>query len=200
MKKNIMNNRIPFFLFFTLLFYNISAAQTPLNKVNNEDCDCVEVPVDFSRLCSYSKDKKRSTLDEFTFLFEETILKMSCVDLKKDSRETIIRKVNCMWNKYKTKCACDSLGFNVPGGNLLKFVINFDFDDWYYLMVETYNLDILFVDPADGKTLTQYLDEEIAKTNKYGPDRLKEMKEIGDDIFIPKKYNPITQLFEMIKK
>lgn len=162
------------------------------------ECGCVD-PNDFAKLCSYSKDKKRSNLDEYTFLFEETLLKMACVDLKKDSKETIIRKVNCMWNQYRSQIKCDQLGFGLPNGNIAKFVINFNFPDWYYLLKDNYNLDFDYADPADGKTLAQWLDQEIAKTYLYGSGKIKEMQEIRDDLKKTYKYNPADQTFEIVK-
>ncbi len=176
-----MKKQIVLLHLFTILFYNVSPAQTS-NKANNEDCDCVEVPVDFAKLCSYSKDKKRSEVGPpFTFLFEDILAKMACVDLKKDSKETMIRKINCMWNKYRTKCKCDSLGFGVPNGNIAKYVINFNFPDWYFIMKDNYGLDFNYIDPADGKTLYEWLKQEISKTYMYGSGKIREMQEINDD-------------------
>ena len=79
-----------------------------------------------------------------------------------------------MWNKYKTNFSCDSLGFNVPNGNVFKFTLNFNFADFIYYMGDNYNVDFMFIDPADGKTIVQYLDEEISKTNKYGSGKIRE--------------------------
>jgi antitoxin component YwqK of YwqJK toxin-antitoxin module len=172
------------------------------DRGQNDNCDCAPPEkVDYIAFCSDTKGKKRAaTESEYTFLFEESILKMSCVDLKKDSRETIIRKVNCMWDKYKLKFACDYLGFNVINGNILKFAMNFNFPDFIYLMGDNYNVDFMFIDPADGKTFAQYLDEEMAKTKKYGSEKIMEMQEIKDYILTRKKYDPKTQLFEVEKK
>ena len=194
-----MKKQIALLHLFTILFYIFPPAQTTSIKATNEDCDCVEVPLDFAKLCSYTKDKRVSKLDEYTYDFEEILLKMACVDLKKDSRETIIRRVNCMWNKYKTKCKCDSLGFNVPNGNIAKYVINFNFPEFYYFLKENYNLDFDYTDPADGKNLAKYLDEEIAKTNKYGAGKLSEMQKIRDDLKKTYKYNPTKEIFEIVK-
>jgi hypothetical protein len=166
-----------------------------------EVCDCPEPErVDYAKICSYTRDKKlapeESSLD---YLFEEILLKMSCVDLKNDSRETIIQKVNCMWNKHRTKFACDSLEFNVPNGNVLKFTMNFNFPDFIYWVGNKYNLDFTFIDPADGKTIIQYLDEEISKTTKYGLGKIKEMNLVRTFILAKRKYNPKEQNFYPVK-
>jgi len=125
---------------------------------------------------------------------------MSCGDLKNDSRETLIRKVNCMWDKYKTKFVCDALGFGVPNGNILKYTVNFNFPDFIYLMGEYYNIDFMFVDPADNKTIIQYLDEAMAKTYLYSEGKIKEMQEVKEYLLEKRVYNPKTELFEAVKK
>ena len=163
-------------------------------------CDCPEPErVDYAKICSYSKDKKRAKEESLVWLFEEHLLKMSCVDLKNDTRETIIQKVNCMWNKYKTKFSCASLGFNVPNGNVLKFIMSFNFPDAIYLLVDHYGLDVTFVDPADGLSFIGYLDQEISKTKIYGSGKIEEMIQVKKDVLMEMKYNPKTKEFEPVK-
>lgn len=173
----------------------------PSTRKKIEVCNCPEPErVDYAQICAYTRDKKIASEESpVNYLFQEILLKMSCVDLKNDSQETIIQKVNCMWNKYRTKFACDSLGFNVPNGNVLKFTMNFNFPDFIYCMGDHYNVDFMFIDPADGKSIIMYLDEEISKTNKYGPGKIREMNEVRDYILSDKKYNPQEQLFEEVK-
>lgn len=135
--------------------------------------------VDYVQICAYSKEKKRASSDsEFTYLFEQKLLQMSCAVEGKDSPEVIKLKINKMWDTYRTKFSCDSLGFHIPNGNVLKFTLNFNFPDFIYYMVDNYDLDMDFKDPADNKTVFDYLDEEIANTKMNGPGRIREMKEV----------------------
>ena len=183
-----------------LILANIFTTQAQEKKV--EVCNCPEPErVDYAKICSYTRDKKIAEEESpVNYLFQEKLLEMSCVDLKNDSQETIIQKVNCMWNKYKTKFACDSLEFNVPNGNVLKFTLNFNFADFIYTMGNCYNVDFTFVDPADGKTLLEYLDKEISNTNmKNGAGRIRELKEVRTFILEKRIYNPKEQNFFPIK-
>ena len=167
----------------------------------NEVCDCPEPErIDYAKICAYSRDKRVAEEESpVDYLFQEILLKMSCVDLKNDSQETIIQKVNCMWNKYRTKFACDSLEFGVPNGNVLKFAMNFNFADFVYYMGDYYNVDFTFVDPADGKTLLEYLDKEISNNNMNGAGRIRELKEVRTFILEKRIYNPKEQNFFPIK-
>ena len=162
------------------------------------DCNCPEPQkADYFQVQIHSRDKTRAKEpSECDYYFEQLILKMSCADLKNDSKETIIQKVNCMWNKYKTKFSCESLGFNVINGNILKYTMNFNFPDFIYYLGDNYNIDFMFEDPADGKTFIEYLDEEISKTSKNGPGRISEMKEIKTFVLTKRKYNSVTKVFD----
>lgn len=159
---------------------NFEANLNELEKVAvlADECPAPD-KVNYAKFCSYTKDKKRASADsELTFLFEQEMLKMSCAVEGKDSPEVIKKKTNAMWNKYRTNFACDSLGFNVPNGNVLKFAMNFNFPDFIYLMVDNYDFDLDFKDPADNKTVIEYLTQEIAKTSLYGAGKIREMLEI----------------------
>ena len=194
-KNKTMKKLITFCLLLATVF--TSQAQEKQNDI----CDCPEPErVDYAQICSYSKDQKRAIEpSNLTYLFEQKILEMSCVNLKNDSQETIIQKVNCMWNKYKSNFSCDSLGFSIPNGNILKFTLNFNFADFIYYMGDYYNVDFTFVDPADGKTLLEYLDKEISNTNMNGAGRIRELKEVRAFILEKRIYNPKEQNFFPIK-
>ena len=181
-----------------LLLTSVFSSQA--QEKQNDICDCpAPERVDYAKISRYIRDKEKSLEASLTFLFEEHLLKMSCVDLKNDTRETIIQKVNCMWNIYKTKFACDSLEFNVPNGNVLKFAMNFNFPDAIYLLVDHYGLDVTFIDPADGLSFIGYLDQEISKTKKFGPGKIEEMIQVKKDVLMEMKYNPKTKEFEPVK-
>ena len=80
-----------------------------------------------------------------------------------DDLETAKLKIQAWWNKYKSKCKCDSVNFTVPNGNLLKFSINQSMPDFIDTLVSNYGLDINFIDPADGKNVLDYLNDEIER-------------------------------------
>jgi hypothetical protein len=182
-----------------LLLAGAFVSQAQEKNANNCQCPAPE-KLDYDQVRSYSHDKLIAIEpSDFNYRFEQKILEMSCVDLKNDSKETIIQKVNCMWNKYKTYFSCDSLGFHIPNGNILKFTLNFNFADFIYYMGDNYNIDFLFIDPADGKTVLQYLDEEISDTRKNGAGRIREMKEVKAFILEKREYDSKEQMFKAVK-
>ena len=104
-----------------------------------------------------------------------------------------------MWDKYKTKFACNRLEFGVINGNILKYSINCNFDDFILILADHYNVDFLFADPANGKTVINYIDEELTKTSKNGEWKLNQLREMKKVILEKRKYNPATHEFDTVK-
>ena len=98
--------------------------------------------------------------------YKEKLLQMSCVDIIKDSPETIKAKVQCMWKKYYAEFGCDNTGFLVPQGNILKYAVNKEFELFIDGVVEDFGLDINIKDPADGKTLLDFVLDEVKRYKK----------------------------------
>ncbi len=112
--------------------------------------------------------------------YKQKLLQMSCVDLTKDSPETIKAKVQCMWKKYYAEFGCDNSGFLTPNGNILKYSVNQEFELFVDGVVEEFGLDINLPDPADGKTLLDFVLDEINRYKKIEQywDKVKELQRI----------------------
>lgn len=126
---------------------------------------------DFKSFCSDITTKAKasgSKTDTVEYVYEQRLWEVACAVMGVDDLETAKIKIQKWWNKYKTKCKCDSLGFNLPNGNLLKFSIAQSMPDFMDKIVSTYGLDINFKDPADGKNVLDYLNDEIEKYKKTG--------------------------------
>ena len=116
--------------------------------------------------------------------YKQQLREMSCVDLTKDSPETILAKVQCMWRKYFAEFGCDDSGFVVPQGNILKYAVSQEFEYFVDGVVEEFGLDINLKDPADGKTLLDFVLDEV-KRYKKDPEfqnKVKELEEIYDHL------------------
>lgn len=155
-------------LLFGVLFSN---AQTTTNKNNILDNDCPPPKeIDYKLLCDDIATKAKvieKESEHYEYVYEKRILQLSCVNVEIDDEETIKRKVQLFWNKYKINCKCDSVSFNVPNGNILKFSTskNTDFTENLVLI---YDCDINFIDPADNRNLLDYVIDEIEKLKTTG--------------------------------
>ena len=116
-------------------------------------------------LCSGAANRlKPKDINNYVIHFEERLAIMSGVNVDKDSREVIIKKIQTFWNAYKTNCKCDALSFKVPNGNFLKFLVSVNMISELELLTDEYKLDLNFIDPADGLTLCEYLNEVVIES------------------------------------
>ena len=162
-----MKITLTFFLYLAMPF--ISNAQQPAAV----DCNCpAPKGGKFVYFCTMVENQD--------IQYIEQLIEMSCVDLNKDSPETIKAKVQCMWNKYYAEFGCDNTGFLVPQGNILKYAVNQEFELFIDGVVEDFDLDINLKDPADGKTLLDFVLDEINryKKDKDYQNKVKELQRI----------------------
>lgn len=123
---------------------------------------------DVRLFCGNLVTKAKAPVEElglygYEYLYEKHLWQMACVNIGVDSEETIKKKIQAWWGKYKLSCKCDSTTFNVPNGNILKFALSQNQMDFFEVLVSNYSLDINFIDPADNKNLLDYLNDEIEK-------------------------------------
>ena len=152
----------------SLITFTSQAQQPPV-----ADCNCPK-PKDgkFVIFCTLVENQDSQ--------YKKQLREMSCVDLTKDSPETILAKVQCMWRKYYAEFGCNDSGFLVPQGNILKYAVNQEFEYFIDGVVEEFGLDINLKDPADGKTLLDFVLDEIKryKKNPEFQDKVKELEKI----------------------
>ncbi len=143
-----------------------TALKSIAHLVFSEPGDTCKPPKDsdYRLICGDLVTKSKVPGDEaefYEYIYEKRLLHMACVNIGIDSEEIVKKKVQAWWEKYKTKCKCDSITFNVPNGSLLKFAISQSQPEFIDILVFNYNLDINFVDPADGRTDLDYLNDQI---------------------------------------
>jgi antitoxin component YwqK of YwqJK toxin-antitoxin module len=144
--------------------YNISGEKELLN--------CPEpLASRISALCG-SVDGQYEDEDEesrYNYSFEKELEALACVDLKKDSPEEAKKKVQLWWNKYHDNCKCEKINVVLWGGNILKYAISTRFDGFIYSITKTYQLNLNFIDPKDGKTALDFAIEEYEVFKKNNP-------------------------------
>jgi hypothetical protein len=82
-----------------------------------------------------------------------------------------------MWTKYRTSFSCDYPGVKVPRGNITKLSLDTGFSIFIFDAVKNYKLDMNFKDPSDGKTIMDYINEEIQTYKKSTVDVSAKIKE-----------------------
>jgi hypothetical protein len=138
-------------LLLSFLAVNGSAQQSSLSVTIRSFCADIT-----------TKTKAAGTAsDTVEYLYEQRLWEASGAVMGVDDLETAKKKINVWWEENKLKCKCDALGF--PNGNLLKYSISQSFPDLLDTFTSIYDLDINFIDPADGKNVLDYLNDQIAR-------------------------------------
>jgi hypothetical protein len=91
--------------------------------------------------------------------------------------QTARKKIQCMWNKYRTSIACDLPGLSVPKGNIAKASLEINFSYFLYEAVKDYKLDMNFKDPVDNRTILDFIKDEIAFIKKSPSDMTMKINE-----------------------
>lgn len=115
---------------------------------------------------------------QFKYNYEYRIWKLAGADPLVDTEETAIPKIQKWYDKYKLQLVCDVDGFSVSNGSLLKYSIYKDFTHLIESFVLVYDLDINVIDISDGKTVLDYIDDEIKRIDPNGKysDAVKSLK------------------------
>ena len=160
-----MKNLLIICLFVTTIF------TTQAQEKQKEDCDCPEPTKEqFSNVCQnlYDKEPAYDENGPVGYQYQADLWEMSCADLKKDSKEIAWKKIECMWNKYREKFRCYNTSSAANERNILKFSIDSGFTVLISEFVK-HNFDVNFKDPADNKTILDFIKDEINSISNTPP-------------------------------
>ncbi len=132
----------------------------------------------FELICDQIYTKKEATDEsELSYSYQETLWKMSCAQEGDENLDEARKKIQSMWTKYRTSFSCDYPGVKVPRGNITKLSLDTGFSIFIFDAVKNYKLDMNFKDPSDGKTIMDYINEEIQTYKKSTADVSAKIKE-----------------------
>ncbi|MFC5283424.1 hypothetical protein [Pedobacter alpinus] len=118
-------------------------------------------------------------IDKHDVEFNSDLKKMAGVT-SSDPPLLIKAKVQKFWKTYYMDLGCDSSGFSVEFGNILKFSTHRSYSWFIDVVKEKYNVNIDIPDPVDGKTLLDFVQDEILRFEKIDNqiEKVKELKDI----------------------
>ena len=135
-----------------------------------QEFNCPEPTRDnFTNVCNSIYERKESE-SKFGDKYLEDLWMISCVTSSIDNDEVAKIKIQTMWNKYRKKFRCYGYtGVSVSDANIAKFSIDTGFSSFLIFVTKKYQLDMNFVDPADDKTLLDFLkmQSESYKNSSY---------------------------------
>jgi hypothetical protein len=80
-----------------------------------------------------------------------------------DTPEQVRDKMQRYWLTDRSNMGCTQLGFSIKEGNVMKLAIERNSKHVVNDFIRRWNLDMNFIDPADGKTVLDYTEAELVK-------------------------------------
>jgi hypothetical protein len=105
-----------------------------------------------------------------TYIFECWFEIIAGVNRSIDSDIVIKQKIQQWWNRYHDDCECELVSVSDKKINILKKAAQVLSTGFFYFVIDENDLDINFIDQEDGRTLLDYVKEEIGKKEMDGPD------------------------------
>lgn len=148
----------------TLIFLALFCSLQVVAQETKVDCDCPKPTENqFLKVCNSIYAKKRAVDEEsFGYKFAEDLWEMFCAKPGIDSPQEAKIKIQCMWNKYKEKFICPGdTGTRLHNANVLKYSMDSGFSSFLITAIKKYELDVNFKDPMDGKTVLDFVSEQL---------------------------------------
>lgn len=99
---------------------------------------------------------------DYVYMYQRKLLDAACVDVEKDSEEKINEKVQQMWTASADILKCESIQFDVTGGNILKYAVSTKFDEFLDDAIY-WKVNLNKVDASDQRTVLDYVKYQIEK-------------------------------------
>lgn len=150
---------------------NLEEISNVLDKVDDDSDDCPTPNANqFASVCNAIYDRVEAVGDnQLSYKYQEDLWTMSCADPSKDTIDDAKLKVQKMWNANREQFKCRSVNATLTEGNVTKFSIDTGFSGFIVEAVKKYKLDMNFKDPADGKTLLDFVQEQKNRFEREQP-------------------------------
>lgn len=154
-------------------YRNLRPTRCDGRPVTDKSCPVLETTFGFvDNVCAYVSSGAKDPnpmWPQYKFKYQRIILEASRVE-PTDTPEIIQKKVSAMWPLFQDYIACT---WEIPLGSFLKYGLTSSgyADTFFFDIVRNWKVPLNDIDPADGKTLLDYLDEKavLHKTSVLGP-------------------------------
>lgn len=81
-----------------------------------------------------------------------------------DGPDQVREKIQRFWLNNREHLSCQQLGFSIRGGNVAKLAFERSSNHVINDFIRRWDLDLNFIDPADGKSVLDYVEGELEKS------------------------------------
>lgn len=138
----------------------------PALTVQAQDAAVVERgPYDLSKLrgiCGfvYSRGRDRVAGSGYRYTYQRMMAEAAGVQ-PGDGEETRRTRIRYLWLDNQDSFRCTADNFNITEGNLLKYSVSSRSYDYLHTAVDEWQLEPNFIDPADHRTIFDYVAREL---------------------------------------
>lgn len=153
-------------------YYKTMIRVSTTKDQNAKDCESPPFVLGFVQEMAEAMVTKEDAREgsKVNYLWQQLLWWMSGADYMKNTKIEAYEKVRCLWNKHKEKMRCYGYDMvSVKDPNLLKFACDLGFQWEVIDLIETYGLDVNFIDPADGKSFMDFIIKRIEEVNNAKP-------------------------------
>jgi hypothetical protein len=154
---------------FLLLLLTVLAWTSPCfgqSLIEHRDGCCGTTDVEqLGDVCTYvgSQLHEETSNSPNRYVYQTAFQGAAGASVDRDSPELVRKKIQHFWHKHHTQIRCVSSHFNISGGSLIKFAVSKGFEAFIRDVVQTWALPLNYVDPADGRTILDYIEDEGRK-------------------------------------
>lgn len=129
-----------------------AADQQPLTKLPSRDR--------ISRLCVDISSQAESIAGN-RYSYQDVIYGAASTTANSPDRN---EKIKALWEKNRVRLICNNLQFDVADGNILKYAVVMLFHSFIYDVID-WGIPLNTVDQSDGKTVLDYVEDVLARSN-----------------------------------
>lgn len=96
------------------------------------------------------------------YLYQTKVFEGACVNIEKDNKEVVKKKIQALWAKFEDKLICDSPLFNSPQGSVIKYAVSRKFEPFLEDVVQ-WGVNLNRIDPIDQQTVLDYVKNEMVR-------------------------------------
>src|SRR5690606_25399298 len=124
-----------FFLILALPCFVFAQTNPATTEANTEPCPN---PKKLRAMCEMVGDwtKDSEPQGKYEYLYQRRFLEAACVDLEKDSKEEMSKKISRVWKENEDKLICNNTQFEMGNGNIIKFAIDKSFDTFVFDVID----------------------------------------------------------------
>ena len=158
--QNYISMKTNYTILLMLFISNFATAQQSQVKL-----ECNE-PLMMGALCSCVSDRRQDTRDDspYEYEFEERIYRLACVDIEKDTKEMINKKIHDWWVKNDKNVVCSGTSFHVMRGSILILAVYRSFTEFLDKAVYDWKVPLNTVDESDRRKTLDYIKDELERS------------------------------------